>query len=359
MRIGQNCSLSASGDWGACGSGSVRSIRSVRSVYSVFGLRAGFLWMVLLSQCLHAQVLVPPAPWPSKTVTVVVPYAAGGGTDSMARFLAQKLGETWGQPVIVENKGGAGGNIGADRVAKSSPDGYTLVMMPSNLSINPSLYNNTPWDAVKDFSPIGTVATSPIMVGVNAQVPVNSVKELIEYAKGHPGELNYISCGDGSPQHIAGEMFNAMAKIKIQHVPYKGCGAAIPDAIAGVVQVLFSTVANMNPHIKSGKLKGFAVAGLKRSDLVADIPTVSESGLPGYNFDVWFGLLAPAKTPKEIVQKINKDLNAMLSKKEVKEKLQVQYYDVLMGTPEEFATLIEKDLARFGKVIRDVNIKPE
>lgn len=319
----------------------------------------GFLVSILLSFSVQAQVSPSTPAWPNKTVTIVVPYAAGGGTDSMARFLAQKLGEVWSVPVIVENKGGAGGNIGADRVAKSTPDGYTLVMMPSNLSINPSLYNNTPWDAVRDFSPIGTVATSPIMVGVNAQVPVNSVKELIDYAKTHPGELNYISCGDGSPQHIAGEMFNAMAKIKIQHVPYKGCGAAIPDAIAGVVQVLFSTVANMSPHIKSGKLKGFAVAGFKRSELVPDIPTVSESGLPGYNFDVWFGLLAPAKTPKEIVQKINKDLNAILAKKEVKEKLQIQYYDVLMGTPEEFAGLIEKDLVRFGKVIRDVNIKPE
>lgn len=313
--------------------------------------------------CVFVSLLSPSAAWsqawPSKTVKIVVPYPAGGGTDVMARFLAQKFSEMWGQPVVVENKGGAGGNIGADQVAKSTPDGYTLVMMPSNLSINPSLFDKTPWDAVKDFSPIGTVATSPIMVGVSAGVPANSIRELIALAKAKPGTLNYISCGGGSPQHIAGEMFNAMAGVQMQHVPYKGCGAAIPDAVAGVVQVLFSTVANMNPHIKSGKLKGFAVAGARRSELVPDVPTVSEAGLPGYNFDVWFGLLAPAKTPRDIILKINRDINTLLAQKDVKERLQGQFYDVLPGTPEQFATLIEKDLVRFGKVIRDVGIKPE
>jgi len=313
--------------------------------------------------CVFVSLLSPSAAWsqawPSRTVKIVVPYPAGGGTDVMARFLAQKFSEMWGQPVVVENKGGAGGNIGADQVAKSTPDGYTLVMMPSNLSINPSLFDKTPWDAVKDFSPIGTVATSPIMVGVSAGVPANSIRELIALAKAKPGTLNYISCGGGSPQHIAGEMFNAMAGVQMQHVPYKGCGAAIPDAVAGVVQVLFSTVANMNPHIKSGKLKGFAVAGARRSELVPDVPTVSEAGLPGYNFDVWFGLLAPAKTPRDIILKINRDINTLLAQKDVKERLQGQFYDVLPGTPEQFATLIEKDLVRFGKVIRDVGIKPE
>ena len=313
--------------------------------------------------CVFVSLLSPSAAWsqawPSKTVKIVVPYPAGGGTDVMARFLAQKFSEMWGQPVVVENKGGAGGNIGADQVAKSTPDGYTLVMMPSNLSINPSLFDKTPWDAVKDFSPIGTVATSPIMVGVSAGVPANSIRELIALAKAKPGSLNYISCGGGSPQHIAGEMFNAMAGVQMQHVPYKGCGAAIPDAVAGVVQVLFSTVANMNPHIKSGKLKGFAVAGARRSELVPDVPTVSEAGLPGYNFDVWFGLLAPAKTPRDVIVKVNRDINSLLAQKEVKERLQGQFYDVMPGTPEQFATLIEKDLLRFGKVIRDVGIKPE
>ena len=313
--------------------------------------------------CVFASMLAPSAAWsqawPSKTVKIVVPYPAGGGTDVMARFLAQKFSEMWGQPVVVENKGGAGGNMGADQVAKSTPDGYTLVMMPSNLSINPSLFDKTPWDAVKDFSPIGTVATSPIMVGVSAGVPANSIRELIALAKAKPGTLNYISCGGGSPQHIAGEMFNAMAGVQMQHVPYKGCGAAIPDAVAGVVQVLFSTVANMNPHIKSGKLKGFAVAGARRSELVPDVPTVSEAGLPGYNFDVWFGLLAPAKTPRDVIVKINRDINSLLAQKDVKERLQGQFYDVMPGTPEQFATLIEKDLVRFGKVIRDVGIRPE
>jgi len=297
--------------------------------------------------------------WPVKPVKIVVPYPAGGGTDIMARFLAQKFSDMWGQPVVVENKGGAGGNIGADQVARSAPDGYTLVMMPSNLSINPSLFDKTPWDPLKDFAPIGTVASSPIMIGVNAGVPANSIRELIALAKAKPGTLNYISCGGGSPQHIAGELFNSMAGVQMQHVPYKGCGAAIPDAVAGVVQVLFTTVANMNPHIKTGRLKGFAVAGAKRSDLVPELPTVAEAGLAGYNFDVWFGLLAPAKTPREIIVKINQDINILLAQQDVKSRLQGQFFDVMPGTPEQFGTLIEKDFVRFGKIIRDVGIKPD
>jgi tripartite-type tricarboxylate transporter receptor subunit TctC len=297
--------------------------------------------------------------WPAKPVKIVVPFPAGGGTDVTARFLAQKFSEMWAQAVVVENKPGAGGNIGADAVAKSKPDGYILLMMPSNLSVNPSLFEKTPWDPVKDFTPIGTVATSPIMVGVNAAVPANSVRELIALAKAQPGKLNYISCGAGSPQHVAGELFNKMAGVQMQHVPYKGCGAAIPDAVAGVVQVLFSTVANMSPHIKTGRLKGFAVAGAKRSQLVPEVPTVSESGLPGYDFDVWFGLLAPADTPKDIIVKVNRDLNAVLAQKDVQERLHAQFYDVMPGTPEQFAALIEKDYVRFGKIIREVGIKPD
>jgi tripartite-type tricarboxylate transporter receptor subunit TctC len=321
------------------------------------------LRLALLGAALACALVQPIAAlaqaWPAKRVKIIVPYPPGGGTDVTARFLAQKFTEMWGQPVVVENKPGAGGNVGADQVAKSAADGYTLLMMPSNLSINPSLFDKTPWDPVKDFAPIGTVASSPIMVGVNAAVPANSIRELIALAKSQPGKLNYISCGAGSPQHIAGELFNAMAGVKIQHVPYKGCGAAIPDAVAGVVQVLFSTVANMSPHIKTGRLKGFAVAGATRSELVPDLPTVSESGLPGYNFDVWFGLLAPAGTPRDVVAKVNRDLNSVLAQKDVRERLHAQFYDALPSTPEQFGVLIEKDLVRFGKVIRDVGIKPE
>lgn len=295
--------------------------------------------------------------YPDRLVRIVVPYPAGGGSDTMARLVAQRLTEMWGQPVIVENKPGASGNIGLEGVARSAGDGYTLVLMPSNHSINPPLFGNLPFDPIKDFTPIVAVGSSPVFVAVNSSVPIRTVGELIAKLRASPGSLSYASCGNGTPQHLAGELMKATARIDMTHIPYKGCSVAIPDLLSGQVQVGFSTVANFNPHIKSGKLTGLAVTSKTRSALAPDIPTVAESGLAGYDVDVWFGLLGPAKMPPAVVEKINRDVNTILANRDIRDKLLQQYYEPMGGTPEQFANLIQTDLVRWGSLIRAVGIK--
>ena len=295
--------------------------------------------------------------YPDRLVRIVVPYPAGGGSDTMARLVAQRLTEMWGQPVIVENKPGASGNIGLEGVARSAGDGYTLVLMPSNHSINPPLFGNLPFDPIKDFTPIVAVGSSPVFVAVNSSVPIRTVGELIAKLRASPGSLSYASCGNGTPQHLAGELMKATARIDMTHIPYKGCSVAIPDLLSGQVQVGFSTVANFNPHIKSGKLTGLAVTSKARSALAPDIPTVAESGLAGYDVDVWFGLLGPAKMPPAVVEKINRDVNTILANRDIRDKLLQQYYEPMGGTPEQFANLIQTDLVRWGSLIRAVGIK--
>ena len=261
-------------------------------------LRILALLLVALASTAGAQA----QKYPDRLVRIVVPYPAGGGSDTMARLVAQRLTEMWGQPVIVENKPGASGNIGLEGVARSAGDGYTLVLMPSNHSINPPLFGNLPFDPIKDFTPIVAVGSSPVFVAVNSSVPIRTVGELIAKLRASPGSLSYASCGNGTPQHLAGELMKATARIDLTHIPYKGCSVAIPDLLSGQVQVGFSTVANFNPHIKSGKLTGLAVTSKTRSALAPDIPTVAESGLAGYDVDVWFGLLGPAKMPPAVVE---------------------------------------------------------
>ena len=317
-----------------------------------------FIRLLALLALAVAHVAQAQAPkYPDKLVRIVVPYPAGGGSDTMARLVAQKLSDAWGQSVIVENKPGASGNIGLDMVAKSPGDGYTLLVMPSNHSINPPLYGNLPFDPIKDFTPIIAIGSSPVLVAVNGSVPVRSVAELIARLKAQPGSLSYASCGNGTPQHLAGELMKATAGVDMTHVPYKGCSVAIPDLLSGQVQVGFSTVANLSPHLKSGKIAGLAVTSKKRSALAPDIPTVAESGLPGYDVDVWFGLLGPARMPPAVVAKINRDVNAILSSAEVRERMLAAYYEPIGGTPEQFAALIHSDLVRWGKLIKDVGIK--
>ena len=316
-------------------------------------LRILALLLVALASTAGAQA----QKYPDRLVRIVVPYPAGGGSDTMARLVAQRLTEMWGQPVIVENKPGASGNIGLEGVARSAGDGYTLVLMPSNHSINPPLFGNLPFDPIKDFTPIVAVGSSPVFVAVNSSVPIRTVGELIAKLRASPGSLSYASCGNGTPQHLAGELMKATARIDMTHIPYKGCSVAIPDLLSGQVQVGFSTVANFNPHIKSGKLTGLAVTSKTRSALAPDIPTVAESGLAGYDVDVWFGLLGPAKMPPAVVEKINKDVNAILANRDIRDKLLQQYYEPMGGTPEQFANLIQTDLVRWGSLIRAVGIK--
>ena len=298
--------------------------------------------------------------YPERPIRLVVPFPPGGGSDITARTIAQKLGEALGQQVVADNRGGAGGNIGTDIVAKAVPDGYTLVMALSGpFSINGSLLGKLPFDPLKDFALITLAGATPNLLVSHPSLSAHTVKELITLSKASPGKINFASSGLGTPAQLAGELFNTMAGVKLIHVPYKGAAPALTDLLAGQVQLMFSTMPPSLPQVRAGKLRAIAVTSAKRSVTTPELPTISEAGLPGYNFDVWFGLLAPAKTPRDVIVKINRDINSLLAQKDVKERLQGQFYDVMPGTPEQFATLIEKDLVRFGKVIRDVGIRPE
>jgi len=297
--------------------------------------------------------------YPGKVVRIIVPQPPGGGTDATARILAEKFRETFGQPFIIENKPGATGNIGIDYVAKSAPDGYTLLVVANNFTSNQLMFPKLPFDVVKDFAPVALLGSSPVILGGGVSLPANSLAELISYARAHPGKLTYASCGSGSPQHIAGEMLNAVAHLDLVHVPYKGCALPIPDVIGGRVDIAFNTLSNLRPHILSGKIRAYAVTTAKRSSFAPDIPTFQESGIPGYDLDIWFGLLAPTGVPREIVTRLNAEVNKALASSDMREKLAAQFYEPTGGTPEQFADLIKQDLVRFGKVVRDANIRPE
>lgn len=296
--------------------------------------------------------------YPAKPVKIIVPFGAGGGTDTMARVIADGLQKTLHQPFVVDNKPGAGGNIGMDVVAKAPNDGHTLLMVTNNIAINPSLYEKVNYHPVKDFAPIGLVGSSPVAISVHSSLKIRTLADLVKYAKANPGKLSYTSCGSGTPQHLAAELLAQTAKIEMMHVPYKGCAAAVADHLTGLVPVSFSTIAILAPHIKTGKIAGVAVTGSSRSAYAPDMPTVSEAiNLPGYGIDVWFGLFAPAGTPKTIITKLNDIINKQLATAEVKTKMSEQNYDVLGGTPEALADKVNKDIVRYEKVIRTAHIK--
>jgi len=295
--------------------------------------------------------------FPSRPVTLVVPFPPGGGTDTGARIVAQKLGAKWGQTVIVENKGGAAGMIGADMVAKAKPDGYTILM--GNIgtqAINPSLYKKMPYDPAGAFAPITLVAELPLAMMVNPAVAAKTPKEFIALAKSQPGKLSYSSSGAGGAPHLAAEMFKEATGSFILHVPYRGGGPAIGDLLAGHVQLSFMTVLEASGHIRAGKLRALAVTGAQRVPALPDVPTLAEAALPGFNSISWIGLLAPAGTPRELVEKISADVREVLASDEVKQKL-IELGAVPAGnTPAQFTALIEADRKRYAQVIKDKNI---
>ncbi len=297
--------------------------------------------------------------FPSKPMRIVVPYAAGGAADLMARYLCERFPPSLGQPCVVENRPGAGGIIGIDAIAKSEPDGHTLVVVPSNVAIIPFLYAKVPYDTLKDLAPIGLISSAAVMIGAHPDFPARTFQELIAYAKANSGKVNFTSCGSATPQHLAGEMLAAQAGFKWTHVPYKGCGDAITAVLGNTVPVFISTVAHFNPQIKAGKLRGYAVLTAARTPFAPDYPTVSESGMAGFQSDVWFGLMAPARTPAAVVQRLNAELNRVLQMPDLKEKLASQSYEPLGGTPERFAAAIKSDMERYSKAIRDAGIKQE
>ena len=298
--------------------------------------------------------------WPSKPVTVIVPFPAGGTTDIVARLTAQKLSEAWGQPVIVDNRAGAGGNIGSAMVAKAAPDGYTLLMgTVGTHAINASLYDKMPYDVVKDFAPITNVAAVPNMLVVTPSLPVNSVPELIAYAKQNPGKLNMASSGNGTSIHLSGELFKVMTGIQMEHVPYKGSAPALTDLMGGQVQVMFDNMPSAIAHVKAGKLKAIAVTTAKRSPAMPDLPTIDEAGVKGFEAASWFGLLAPAGTPKEIVAKVQADVVKAMKTTDLTEKMGQQGAAAVGNTPDEFAAYIKAELAKWEKVVKASGAKAD
>ena len=291
------------------------------------------------------------AEYPTKPIRLIVGFAPGGGTDTTARAMSQKLTDALGQQVVVDNRPGAAGNIAAELVSKATPDGYTLLMGTiAALSINPSLYNKLPFDPIKDFAPITQAVDSTNILSLHPSVPAGSVKELIALAKTKP--LNFGSSGVGGTGHLAGELFNTMAGVKMTHVPYKGGGPAMIDLVGGQVQLVFATAASAVPQIKGGRIKGIAVTTAKRSALMPNLPTISEAGLPGFDANNWYGVLAPAKTPRPIINRLNAEITKVLNMPDVKNFLFNQGLDPAPGTPEKFGAYIKSETAKWAKVVK-------
>jgi tripartite-type tricarboxylate transporter receptor subunit TctC len=290
----------------------------------------------------------------------VVPFPPGGPLDAPGRLFAPHQNERWGQSGVVENKPGAGGNIGADFVAKSPPDGYTVVMGAlSTHAVNPSLYARMPYDAQKDFAPITLIAITPNVLVVNPDLPVHSVKELVAYAKAHPGKLSFGSGSNGSAGHLAGELFKVDAGIDMVHVPYKGAAPATQALLAGDTQLMFDNLANAMAQVKAGKLRALAVTTAKRSALAPELPTMAEAGLSGFDISTWYGLLAPAGTPADVVRKWNADVTRILSSPDMRERLAAQGAEAAPGSPAEFAQFIGSELARYARIVKASGAKPD
>lgn len=298
--------------------------------------------------------------FPAKPVRIVVPYPAGGTTDIMARLLSQKMGEGLGQPVIVDNRPGAGGSVGTTMVARSGPDGYTIVF--GNIgpnAINPGIYRNLQYDAEKDFAPISVFATVPFILAVAASSPSKNLRELIELGRANPGKLNFASVGIGSVSHVTGELFNLVAVTKFVHIPYKGGAPAVTATIAGEVSFMFATALEATPHVRSEKLRALGISTAQRSAVAPEIPTLAEAGLPGFEVSVWFGLLAPAGTPRTVVERLNREIGRAVGDSNVRAKLAELSTVPMHTSPEAFAEMIRADIAKWGKVVREANVKAE
>ena len=308
--------------------------------------------LALSALAVHAQQ------YPTKPVKIVVPFAPGGGSDFIARFMAQKLSASMGAQFIVENKPGAGGVIGIEQGIKAPGDGYTLVLIASSYTVNPSVYKLN-FDPVADITPVVQMSQGPLLIVTHPSVPVKTIKDLIDLAKAKPGTLNFASPGQGSVIHMATEYFDSMAKVKMNHVPYKGTGPALTDTISGQTQVLFSSTATALGHVKSGKLKAVAVTTAKRIPALPDVPTVMESGLPGYEVILWHGLIGPKNLPKAVVDRLSTEVNKALKQKETSDQLETDGVAPAGGTPAQFAETIKKEIGVWRKVAADAGIKPE
>lgn len=296
--------------------------------------------------------------YPSKTIRFIVPYAPGGGTDIVARVLAQRLTEGLGQQVIVDNRGGSSGIVGTEVAARSPADGYTLLMGTTGpFAVNPGLYPKLPYDPVRDFAPVSLISSAPHLLAVHPSLPVKSVKELIAYAKANPGRLTFSSGGGSS--RLSGEMLNVLARIEMVHVAYRGVAPAALAVVTGEVSLAFSDIMVLLPHVKTGKLRGLAVTGASRSPVVPSLPTVAEGGLPGYESAVWYGVLVPAKTPNEIVARLHAEIVKAVQHPDLRDRLLAEGSAIVGNTPEQFAAYITRDRERWGRIIKAANIKGE
>jgi tripartite-type tricarboxylate transporter receptor subunit TctC len=315
---------------------------------------------VLLALTLLAALVVPAAlaqKFPDRPIRFIVPFPPGGGNDILARAIAPKMAEFLGQPVVIDNRPGAGGNIGTEIAAKAPPDGYTMVIASNQVTMNPALYAKLPFDIEKDFAPVALAASVPMVLVVHPSVAANNLKELVALAKANPGKLNHSTPGSGTPQHIAFEVFNHVAGIHITHIPYKGTGPAITDLLAGQVQAAFGTMASLEQHVKAGKLRALAVATPKRSQAMPDVPTVAESGFADFDVSLWYSILAPAGTPKEIVARLSAEIAKALEVPEVRERLTQQGFDVSYLNSAEMTALMRRDLARWNKSLKEIGLK--
>jgi tripartite-type tricarboxylate transporter receptor subunit TctC len=298
--------------------------------------------------------------FPDKTVKIVVPYTPGGFNDTLARVSGDKLSKLWNQSVVVENKPGGNTTIGNNYVAKAPADGYTLLVSPLPFSVLPALYGDKlPYDSLKDFQPVILAGSAQNVLAVRNNLPIRTVKELIEYSKKNPGKLNYGSTGSGSSNHLSMELFMGMTGTRMVHIPYKGSAPAVAGLMGGETDVMFDNIPNILSQLKAGSVTPIAVTGVTRSPLFPDLPTIAEAGVPGYEVNVWFGIQAPAATPKPVIEKINKDLAAIYKSEEVSKRFNDQGVEVVASTPEAFQKLIQSEITKWGRVVKDANIKIE
>jgi tripartite-type tricarboxylate transporter receptor subunit TctC len=299
------------------------------------------------------------AAYPDKPVRFIVPFAPGGTNDILARIVAEKLSIRLGQPFVIDNRAGANSVLGCEIVARATPDGHTLLIVAAGFAVNPSIMRGLPFDTVRDFAPIGVVAGGPYLMVINASVPAKTVSEFNAWAKSKQGQVNYASSGTGSPPHLAAELLKIAAGIDMQHVPYKGGGAVLPDLIAGRVSMFFGSIATLRPHIQTGKLRAIAVTTVQRAAAMPEVPTFVESGLSGYEVNGWYGMLAPGRTPPAVITTLNNALRHALEEPDTRTRFAANGMDAAPGTADQFKALIRSEIAKWAKVVRAAGIKPE
>jgi tripartite-type tricarboxylate transporter receptor subunit TctC len=316
------------------------------------------LRLALAAACVSLCAAAQAQAWPSKPIRFVIPFPAGGSTDIVGRLIGDKLSQSLGQPLVIDNRGGAGGTTGSDLVAKAAPDGYTMLLGTSSThAIASSLYSKLPYDSARDFAPVTLLGTATIMLVTHPSVPAKSVRELIALAKAKPGELTFASSGNGSVSHLTGEYFDSLAGVKMQHIPYKGDTPMTVDLVAGRVSMAFGTAVAFLPYVQNHKLNALAVTSAKPSPIAPTLPTVADSGLPGFEALQWFGVLMPAGTPKEIVTKLQGEIARILRMPDVRERLQSLGIEVVGSSPDEFAAFMRSETAKWGKIVKDSGAK--